>query len=35
VHWVAVDPTGNVYVASNRNQYLRKYAPVHSVADRD
>jgi sugar lactone lactonase YvrE len=35
VHWVAVDPTGNVYVASNRSQYLRKYAPVYSMADRD
>jgi DNA-binding beta-propeller fold protein YncE len=29
VHWVAVDPAGNVYVASNRSQYLRKYAPVN------
>ena len=29
VHWVAVDPAGNVYVASNRNQYLRKYTPVN------
>jgi sugar lactone lactonase YvrE len=28
VHWVAVDQAGNVYVASNRSQYLRKYAPV-------
>jgi sugar lactone lactonase YvrE len=28
VHWAAVDQQGNVYVASNRSQYLRKYAPV-------
>ena len=36
VHWVAVDPTGNVYVASNRSQYLRKYAPVYNaVTDRN
>lgn len=27
VHWAAVDQRGNVYVASNRSQYLRKYAP--------
>jgi DNA-binding beta-propeller fold protein YncE len=26
IHWVAVDPTGNVYAASNRSQYLRKYS---------
>jgi DNA-binding beta-propeller fold protein YncE len=26
VHWAAVDQAGNVYAASNRMQYLRKYA---------
>ena len=25
IHWVAVDPAGNVYAASNRSRYLRKY----------
>ena len=26
IHWVAVDPTGSVYAASDNNKYLRKYA---------
>ncbi len=26
IHWVAVDRAGNVYAASNRSQYLRKYS---------
>ena len=26
IHWVAVDPAGNVYAASNRSHYLRKYS---------
>lgn len=25
IHWVSVDPAGNVYAASNRSRYLRKY----------
>ena len=25
IHWVAVDPAGSVYAASNRSRYLRKY----------
>ncbi len=25
IHWVAVDPSGSVYAASNRSRYLRKY----------
>ena len=28
IHWVAVDPSGNVYAASNRSHYLRKYSKV-------
>ena len=28
IHWVAVDLSGNVYAASNRSHYLRKYAKV-------
>ena len=28
IHWVAVDPSGNVYAASNRSYYLRKYSKV-------
>lgn len=28
IHWVAVDGAGNVYAASNRSRYLRKYVPV-------
>ena len=28
IHWVAVDPAGNVYAASNRSHYLRKYSKV-------
>ena len=28
IHWVAVDPSGNVYAASNRSHYLRKYSRV-------
>jgi len=30
IHWVAVSSAGEVYAASNRSQYLRKYAPVES-----
>lgn len=30
IHWVAVDPSGNVYAASNRSHYLRKYSKVSS-----
>jgi peptidylamidoglycolate lyase len=26
IHWVAVDPSGNVYAGSNRSHYLRKYS---------
>jgi hypothetical protein len=26
IHWVAVDPAGSVYAASDNNKYLRKYA---------
>ena len=26
IHWVAADPAGNVYAASNRSHYLRKYS---------
>ncbi len=26
IHWVAVDPSGSVYAASNRSRYLRKYS---------
>ena len=31
IHWVAVDPSGNVYAASNRSRYLRKYAEVRET----
>ena len=26
IHWVAVDPAGSIYAASDNNKYLRKYA---------
>ena len=26
IHWVVTDPAGNVYAASNRSRYLRKYS---------
>jgi hypothetical protein len=28
VHWVSVDPGGNVYVASNRNESVKKFSKV-------
>ncbi len=30
IHWVAVDPSGSVYAASNRSSYLRKYEDIGS-----
>ncbi len=31
IHWVAVDPSENVYAASNRSSYLRKYSKVGAM----
>ena len=30
IHWVAADPSGSVYAASNRSRYLRKYSQTGS-----